>query len=90
MLSHNPPRLRLQQMINSLAEGVDRPAAPASPAVKMEAGGGSRDGHPSYAGRVLQGVLAFFGERDVPSRREFQEILRKAKQASEPRDPSIQ
>ncbi|MGH9554706.1 MAG: PilZ domain-containing protein [Terriglobales bacterium] len=83
-------RVHLQQIINSLAEGADKPAAPPPPAAKMEAVGGSRDGHPSYAGRVLQGVLAFFGERDVLSRREFQEILRKAKQASEPRDPSIQ
>ena len=58
------------------------PSAPASPL--------PADGTPSYAGRVLQGVLAFFGERDALTRREFLEILRRAKSASEPQDRSVQ
>ncbi len=80
-------RALLQRLLSSLAAGGDQSSenlhpVPAPSPVPS-------NGTPSYSGRVLQGVLAFFGEHDVLPRREFLEILRRAKSASEPRDRSI-
>ncbi len=81
-------RAELEQLNVSLAAG---PASrdTSSPQPPAAAPPPPADGTPSYAGRVLQTVLAFFGERDVLTRREFLELLRRAKSVSEPRDRSL-
>jgi hypothetical protein len=82
-------RSQLQQIVNALAEGDSKPAEPPRPASAAAAPSDRSDGNPSQAARVLQGILAFFGERDLLSRREFLEILQRVKSAPEARDPSI-
>ncbi len=83
-------RAQLHKIVESLATGPEVSSETPRPAPSPAASSMPADGTPSYAGRVLQGVLAFFGERDVLTRREFLEILRRAKSASEPRERSVQ
>ncbi|MCI0355884.1 MAG: PilZ domain-containing protein [Acidobacteria bacterium] len=80
-------RAQLQQIINSLAESASKPIEPPRPVPAPATLASSPDGSPTYSSRVLQGILAFFGEREVLTRREFQEILGRAKSASGHRDP---
>ncbi len=83
-------RTQLQQIVTSLAEGGGKPIEPPRPPPTVPALPGRADGNASYSSRVLQGVLAFFGERDTLTRREFQEILGRAKRAAEAPDRSVQ
>lgn len=83
-------RAQLRTIVESLAAAPEGSSETPRPAPAPAASPMPADGTPSYAGRVLQGVLAFFGERDVLTRREFLEILRRAKLASEPRERSVQ
>lgn len=82
-------RAELEQLTVALAAGSAATSDTSSPASPPATPVPSADGTPSYAGRVLQSVLAFFGERDVLTRREFLELLRRAKLVSEPRDRSL-
>ena len=83
-------RKQLQHIINVVAESGGKPIEPPSPVPLPAAIPSGADGNVSYSSRVLQGILAYFGERDTLTRREFQEILGRAKRAAGPRDSSVQ
>lgn len=83
-------RAALQKIVEMVAAEPEASSETPQPAPSPVPSPLPADGTPSYAGRVLQGVLAFFGERDALNRREFLELLRRAKSASEPRDRSVQ
>ncbi len=82
-------RAQLQQIVNCVAQVEARPIEPPRPDSPPAPLPARSEGSTSYSSRVLQGVLAFFGERDTLARREFQEILQRAKQAGETRDKGV-
>jgi hypothetical protein len=82
-------RAQLQQLVNALAESATKPVEPPAPSA-VQPVAVPPDGNASYSSRVLQGVLAFFGERDTLTRREFQELLGRAKRAAQPPNRGVQ